>query len=104
MTRLYGAYREFDGFPADAFTEMSDEEQHEAMWEWFHAHFEDPANQTPYESAEGGYIYIWGGPYDARDQIGNEFYEVVPQEVMDRVIERIQRDGWEWAGFVAQIL
>ena len=38
----------------------------EAMVEWFGDNFEDPAQETPYESAEGGYIYIWGGPYDAR--------------------------------------
>ena len=31
--------------------------------------FEDPANETPYESSEGGYIYIWGGPYDALEQL-----------------------------------
>ena len=38
------------------------EERVEAMVEWFLDNFEDPAEHTPHESAEGGYQYIWGGP------------------------------------------
>jgi len=33
------------------------------MADWFLANFENPAECTPYESAEGGYQWIWGGPY-----------------------------------------
>jgi hypothetical protein len=29
------------------------------MRTWFHANYEDPVENTPYETAEGGYIYIW---------------------------------------------
>ncbi len=37
------------------------ETQLEVMETWFRQHFEDAAERTPYESAEGGYIWIWGG-------------------------------------------
>lgn len=30
----------------------------EVMRSWFLSNYEDPAENTPYESAEGGYIYI----------------------------------------------
>lgn len=36
------------------------------MRTWFLQNYEDPAERTPYESREGGYIWIWGGPYEAR--------------------------------------
>jgi hypothetical protein len=32
--------------------------QKSIMRNWFYSNFEDPADNTPYESAEGGYIYI----------------------------------------------
>ena len=41
---------------------LDSSEQVELMKEWFYENYEDPANRTPYESAEGGYIWIWGGP------------------------------------------
>ncbi len=33
----------------------------ELLRDWFFERYEDPANSTPYNSAEGGYLYIWGG-------------------------------------------
>ena len=30
--------------------------------DWFHYFYEDPANETPYNGREGGYLYIKGGP------------------------------------------
>jgi hypothetical protein len=49
------------------------ERQKEYMHHWFHRNFEDPVQETPYNSQEGGYLYIWGGPYDAREQLYDEF-------------------------------
>ena len=40
--------------------------QRKYMLYWFRERFEDPVEETPYNSREGGYLYIWGGPYDAR--------------------------------------
>tara|TARA_R110002124_G_scaffold16882_7_gene71437 strand:- start:4839 stop:5759 length:921 start_codon:yes stop_codon:yes gene_type:complete len=64
---------------------------------WFRRMFEDPANQTPYNSEDGGYQYIWGGPYDARDELGNEFGGVVSDEVIEQVASEVENDGAEWA-------
>ena len=65
---------------------MPREEQLRYMIYWFREYFEDPANQTPYNSDEGGYLYIWGGPYDANDQIGGEFGGFVPDDVIEEAI------------------
>lgn len=68
------------------------------MVHWFHGMFEDPANETPYVSREGGYQYIWGGPYDATDELGAEFGDFVSEEALDAAIAEVESDGIvEWA-------
>ncbi|MCW3797375.1 hypothetical protein OMW55_06090 [Sphingomonas sp. BN140010] len=77
---------------------MPPDEQREYMLSWFRGMFEDPANETPYQSSEGGYLYIWGGPYDAREEIEGQFHDVVSQETMEDVIDELERSGiTEWA-------
>jgi hypothetical protein len=73
------------------------ETQLEVMEAWFRQNFEDPAQQTPYESAEGGYQYIWGGPYDAKEELTHEFSGVVPDQVIERLAVRLERENPEWA-------
>ena len=55
------------GVSRSSFRRASKARKRELMIEWFNQNFEDPAERTPYESAEGGYQWIWGGPYDARE-------------------------------------
>ena len=65
---------------------------------WFRGMFEDPANETPYESREGGYQYVWGGPYEARDEFDREFGGFVPGEVIDAAVSEVERTGtMNWA-------
>lgn len=60
---------------------------------WFLGMFEDPANETPYESREGGYQYVWGGPYEAQDELYREFGELVSEDVIDSAVSEVERDG-----------
>ncbi|MDI6450748.1 hypothetical protein [Anaerobaca lacustris] len=71
--------------------------QTEVMRKWFFEHFEDPVHRTPYESREGGYQWIWGGPYDAREQLEEQFAGYVSEEVIDRVANELERECLEWA-------
>lgn len=72
--------------------------QKEALRRWFTTRYCDPANETPYDSEEGGYIYVWGGPYEAGDELHSRFSGLVPDEVIDEVVEDLQSDGTdEWA-------
>lgn len=76
---------------------MDAEERVEAMADWFRANYEDPAQHTPYESREGGYQYIWGGPYDALEEIIGTFPDA-PQEDIEAAVEQVQQDGtYDWA-------
>ncbi len=71
--------------------------QLEVMETWFRQHYEDPAERTPYESAEGGYIWIWGGPYDAREELESEFAGIVPSDVIDELVNKLEGECLEWA-------
>lgn len=72
--------------------------QIEHMAHWFRRNFEDPSNETPYNSEEGGFIYVYGGPYDARDQLGDEFGSIVSDERIEEVTNLVEADGiFDWA-------
>ncbi|WP_372784605.1 hypothetical protein [Phenylobacterium sp.] len=68
----------------------------DGMVEWFRERYEDPAERTPYESAEGGYQWIYGGPYDAREQLGDEFPD--DEAALDAAVKEIESDGiYDWS-------
>ena len=72
-------------------------EQREVMREWFFTYFEDPANETPYESREGGYIWIHGGPYNAEEELREEFESIVGEEPIMVLVNELLDLGHEWA-------
>lgn len=84
-------------FTPDSLREAQPDVQHDVMEAWFRDRFEDPANRTPYESAEGGYIWIWGGPYDAREELESEFSGFVPDEIIGELIDELEGECYEWA-------
>ncbi|AQS83634.1 MAG: HEPN-associated N-terminal domain-containing protein [Acetobacter aceti] len=66
--------------------------------DWFHYFYEDPANETPYNSREGGYLYIKGGPYSAEEELRENFEDVVSEDAILEAVEDIQSDGlYDWA-------
>lgn len=81
--------------PPDDFEGMSLDDAANLIKDWFFENFEDPAHITPYESAEGGYQYIWG-PYDARDVIENVFADTASEELIEAAIATIEREGVVW--------
>lgn len=60
---------------------------------WFVSRFTDPVNVLPYNSQEGGYIWIDGGPHDAREEVEYKFSGLVPDEVLEKAIEIIEDTG-----------
>lgn len=72
--------------------------QLDVMRNWFHANYEDPVQNTPYESAEGGYIYIWGGPYEPSEELEDEFSGIVPDKVIKKLAEELSDISTVWTG------
>jgi hypothetical protein len=86
------------GVSRTAFRRMRKEQKLELMIEWFHQNYEDPANSVPYESAEGGYQWIFGGPYEARDALDGKFGDIVPEKFIEEAVQDIESDGIvDWA-------
>jgi hypothetical protein len=56
---------------------------------WFLELYEDPLENCPYESAEGGYQYIWGGPYDALEELRNAWGDVFLEAFLEKAAERL---------------
>jgi hypothetical protein len=85
------------GLSRTQFRRLQKEPKREAMLEWFSDNYEDPVERTPYESAEGGYQYIYGGPYDAREVVEEMFSGLASDKLIEEVIEQIEADGQtEW--------
>lgn len=65
---------------------------------WFFDRFEVPRVGASNNGSEGGYLYIHGGPYDAREAIEAEFKAVVGVDVIDKAIDFVESNGTlEWA-------
>jgi hypothetical protein len=90
---------ETDAWLTDADLRIADPEiQLRVMKYWFDQNYTDPVENTPYESAEGGYQYIWGGPYNAGEELRDNFDTVVPEEVIAQLVEELERITLEWTG------
>ncbi|HEY3408715.1 MAG TPA: HEPN-associated N-terminal domain-containing protein [Propionicimonas sp.] len=65
------------------------------MVEAFQDEYEDPAEHVPYDSAEGGYQYIAGGPFDAREVL-SELYVDAPEPDLSDAVDRLEDESFEW--------
>jgi hypothetical protein len=98
--KLYGVFEDAEGshgFTREDIASMSRDEEINMMLDWFHQYYEDPAERTPYESREGGYQWIWGGPYNATEELDTEFGSVVDFNAIEAAAAEIERDGFDWA-------
>jgi len=73
------------------------ENQLDFMRIWFFENFEDPVERTPFESREGGFIWVWGGPYNAQEELEDEFGGVVPDDVIEELTAELNDICYEWA-------
>jgi hypothetical protein len=69
------------------------ETQLDVMRTWFYENYEDPAENTPYE---GGYVYIYGGPFDARQELNSEFGGIVSDEIIEELADELSDISYEW--------
>ena len=92
-------YYTSDGSPVSVqeLRDLDPETQRNVMEVWFRTHYEDPAERTPYDSSEGGYIWIYGGPFHADEELGAEFGEIIDQGVIDSLAGDLNYECWSWA-------
>lgn len=67
----------------------------EEMTEWFFQNYEDPIHNMPYDSEDGDYIYIYGGPYEALEALHGEFRDI-DENLIEQAADEINSHGWVW--------
>lgn len=84
------------GVSRTQFRRMRKADKRELMVQWFHQNYEDPSNETPRDSGE--FVYIWGGPYEARDELYAKFGDIAPEELIEEVVREVEKGGlYDWA-------
>ena len=84
-------------------SEMTAADQRRILKTWYLAMFEDPQNETPYapkdSESDSNYVYPWGGPYNARDELFDHFSGIVPDVLLVEVAEELENQTGihEWA-------
>jgi hypothetical protein len=82
--------------PIPDVTGLNHDEAVEVIKEWFFSNFEEPAQSTPRN--DGEFQYIWGGPYDARDEIESAFSGSAPEQVVEDAVRAVEAEGiGDWA-------
>jgi hypothetical protein len=82
--------------PRPDLLDVDDDEKVERMVKWFFKNYEDAAERTPFESAEGGYQFIWGGPYDAREVLEEMFGSNTDEKLIEQAANEIDNQGSDW--------
>ena len=78
------------------FRRMQKAEKREFMVQWFFQNFEDPGENTPHD-AEDGFIYVWGGPYNADEELSTMFGGMASERLIEEVAREVEKRGFEWA-------
>lgn len=73
----------FDINQVDAEMEMED---------WFYENYDNPVNFLPDETGEGGYQYLYGGPYELDEILYEQFGEKYSNYYIQNVIENLESE------------
>lgn len=88
--------KKFSSQKIEKFKKLSKAKQIEYMRNWFSERYEDPAQHTPYESAEGGYLWIYGGPFDAFDVLSDEFGDYSKRGAIEELSDELSDECSHW--------
>src|ERR1700687_4279884 len=72
--------------------------QLEAMRGWFYKNYEDPVHSCPHDSSEGGYQFVFGGPYDAQQELDQEFGGTIDDDVIKELADELDDECPNWSG------
>jgi hypothetical protein len=75
---------------------LADDEAADVIKEWFFSNFEDPGQETP--RGDGEFLYILGGPYDARGEMERAFSGFASKAAIRAAITDIESEAIvDWA-------
>ena len=70
----------------------TEEQAYQWLHHWVLARYENPVESCPYESAEGGFQFIWGGPYDLSEVLETSWADVFTEAFCARVATRLEEE------------
>lgn len=90
--------------PDEGLQSLDREDAAEEMTAWFHENYEDPANSLPFDSREGGYQWVKGGPYTPAEVLEENFGNRYPWELIQEVGDSISdEDGlYDWTPVIGE--
>ncbi len=96
-------YEQFD--PANSWLRTAaEEDQLDAMRSWFLARYCDPQINLPRNTEAGGYLFLYGGPFNPSDELHERFDGLVDDTLIENVAdEMFHRAGDEWAPIVHKL-
>ncbi|EII2984701.1 DUF4935 domain-containing protein [Vibrio parahaemolyticus] len=97
--KLLAYLREKSLLRKEHYRNLTESEAVKEMKDWFYSRFQNPANCCPYDSSEGGYQYVWGGPYDAEEELFSEFSGDIDEKYIMKAVNEIEEDCTEWTGY-----
>lgn len=98
MAKTPPYFRDGEEITREYFLELDSTGRIASMRDWFFDMYEDPAQETPFNSREGGYQYIWGGPFDAQEELYGNFGDTASEEEIQTAVELIEENGMtDWA-------
>lgn len=70
----------------------TDEAAYADVCAWFTARYEDPVENCPHDSGEGGYQFIYGGPYTAIEEIRAAWSAIYAEDLLARIAMRLEQE------------
>src|SRR5579859_1718758 len=95
--RRYSLPSTGDMVTAGKVKKLPEGQQIDVMRAWFESQF-DPPDELPYDSSEGGYQWIWGGPFEPLDELQAEFESIASQEAIETLASELSDISWTWSG------
>jgi hypothetical protein len=85
-------------YELDDIKKLDKDDQIQIMKNWFLSNYQNPDGEVPYDREEGDYVYIYGGPYDAREELNDQFCDYVEESIIEELVEELENDCYEWSG------
>ncbi|MGY3860211.1 hypothetical protein ACW5WN_01200 [Aeromonas lacus] len=82
--------------PLKSLRYISKADQLDVMRKWFYENFENPVESCPHDS-EDGYIYIYGGPYEASEELQEMFSQYVNEKLIEDLVDELNAECYEWS-------
>jgi hypothetical protein len=85
-------------YELDGIKKLEKDDQIQIMKNWFLSNYQNTDGEIPYDKEDGDYVYIYGGPYDAREELNDQFGDYVDGSIIEELVEELENDCYEWSG------